>query len=288
MKLLICILLISPINPLSAKSQQNEQVDFWGYTLIEYQQPIKISQNQYEPYYKQVEETNYPYGRIILTKNTFTIKWINGEDWVAKIQKKETKDEIDSFFKAFKKIIYTGKWIEDNVDCELEITLTETMGCMTVLKSKRVVDENFKINTYKKFFRFHAEGNCFEEAKLHIAIRNAAKPALLPVSMATRVLRKAIRNAAKPAPDSSKNLNNRKIIYQEPLVLDSYKKVKLVFNICVDKSGNIIIANYNRLSTTADLDLIKQVKTKLLLYKYNADENAPEKQCGTITLQTTN
>ncbi len=266
MKLLICILLISPINPLSAKSQQNEQVDFWGYTLIEYQQPIKISQNQYEPYYKQVEETNYPYGRIILTKNTFTIKWINGEDWVAKIQKKETKDEIDSFFKAFKKIIYTGKWIEDNVDCELEITLTETMGCMTVLKSKRVVDENFKINTYKKFFRFHAEGNCFEEAKLHIAIRNAAKP----------------------APDSSKNLNNRKIIYQEPLVLDSYKKVKLVFNICVDKSGNIIIANYNRLSTTADLDLIKQVKTKLLLYKYNADENAPEKQCGTITLQTTN
>lgn len=264
MKLIGIITLIF-FSPFHLIGQPTEQINFWGYTLIEYQQPVKIGQDEYMPYFNQIEETNYLFGRIILSENSFIIKWIDGEDWVANIKKKEIINEADSFYKAFKKIIYTGIWLKDNVDCELEITLTETLGCLTVLKSKKVVDKLYKIDTYKKFFRFHSEGNCFKEAKQFVDLKKASDL----------------------KPDSTKNLNNRKLIYQEPFSVDSFGigKGKLVFNICIDRKGKIISVVYHyHLSTVTDKELIQAIKTKLILYKYNTDENAPEIQCGNIIL----
>ena len=52
------------------------------------------------------------------------------------------------------KVTYKGKWTDDNGDCELVIATTENSECVFILRSMKIIDDDYGINTWKKVFRF--------------------------------------------------------------------------------------------------------------------------------------
>jgi hypothetical protein len=145
----------------AVNGQTKKQIQFVGYHLVEYKKPVMISEGKYKAYYENMGEA-IDQGRIVIdeTLKTFTIKWLDGDDWECKFTKKETKNEHDDRFGDVTRTIYTGKWIDDNFDCIMEITTTKSSGCITQLQSKRVVDTDYGIDTWKKTFTFGTGGKC--------------------------------------------------------------------------------------------------------------------------------
>lgn len=131
--------------------------------MIQYQQPVMVSKDKYKAYFENMGES-MEQGRIVIdeTAKTITIKWLGGDDWNCKIIKKETKNENDDWFGDVVSTIYIGKWINDNTDCLLIIIQTKSSGCITQLKSKKVVDTDYGIDTWKKIFTFGTGGKCFD------------------------------------------------------------------------------------------------------------------------------
>ena len=78
-------------------------------------------------------------------------------------------------------------------------------------------------------------------------------------------------------------LGNRGVKY-EPTISDNSQKVgKIVMNVCVDKSGKVISAEYTqRGSTTTDSDLRDLAERSARKFVFT--ESTIEKQCGTITV----
>ncbi|HLF65747.1 MAG TPA: hypothetical protein VI603_18445 [Saprospiraceae bacterium] len=78
-------------------------------------------------------------------------------------------------------------------------------------------------------------------------------------------------------------LGNRGVKY-EPTISDNSQKVgKVVLNVCVDKSGKVVSAEYTqRGSTTTDSDL--RALAERSARKFIFTESPIEKQCGTITV----
>ena len=143
--------------------QTKKQIQFVGYSLVQYKQPVMVSNDKYEAYFENMGES-MEQGRIVIdeTLKTFTIKWLYGDDWECKFSKKETKSEHDDWFGDVTRTIYTGKWTDDNTDCMLVITTTKSSGCITQLKSKKVVDTDYGINTWKKIFTLGTGGKCLD------------------------------------------------------------------------------------------------------------------------------
>jgi hypothetical protein len=145
-------------------SGQIKKLQFIGCIMKEYQRPIYVSPGKYRASYEQTGET-MDQGKIIINEKlrTFTIKWINGDEWECKYSEKETVNEHADFYGDVEKTTYTGKWTNDNMDCILIITKTNSYGCFTTLKSRKVVDVDYGIDNWKKIFNFGAQGKCFSE-----------------------------------------------------------------------------------------------------------------------------
>lgn len=144
--------------------QTKKQMQFFGYSMMQYQQPVQVSDDKYQAYFKNMGES-MEQGRIVIdeTAKAFTIKWLDGDDWECKFSMKETKSEHDDFFDDVVNTIYTGKWTDDNSDCILIFTKTKSSGCVTTLKSKKVVDTEYGIDTWKKSFTFGTAGECLDD-----------------------------------------------------------------------------------------------------------------------------
>ena len=78
-------------------------------------------------------------------------------------------------------------------------------------------------------------------------------------------------------------LRNRGVLY-EPKVEDTSQKTGIVVvNVCVDKSGKVISANYTqRGSTTTDSDLRSLAERSARKFMFS--EGEVDKQCGTVTI----
>ena len=147
----------------TTNGQTKNQIQFIGFSMREYQRPILVSGDKYKPHFENMGES-MEQGRIIINEDakTFAIKWLNGEEWECKYSKKETKTEHVDLYGDVEKTTYLGKWKDDNIDCMLIIAKTKTSGCLTTLNSKKVVDADYGIDTWKKVFTFGTSGKCFE------------------------------------------------------------------------------------------------------------------------------
>jgi TonB family protein len=78
-------------------------------------------------------------------------------------------------------------------------------------------------------------------------------------------------------------LGNRGVTHEPKISDTSQKAGKVVVNVCVDKSGKVISADYTqRGSTTTDLDLRALAESSARKFVFT--ESTVEKQCGTITV----
>lgn len=147
---------------LTSFGQVKNEVQFFSYHLSQYQQPIKRANGEYEAYFKNMGESRER-GKIIINEATkmFTIKWVNGDNWIAKFKKKEAREEHDALLGDVIKTTYAGKWIDENTDCIFVITETNSYGCIATLKSQKVIDLDYGIDTWKKTFVFGVRGQCF-------------------------------------------------------------------------------------------------------------------------------
>ena len=141
---------------------QTKKVQFFGLNLMQYQQPVRVGDG-YQAYYKNMGDTREQ-GRIILneTSKTFTIKFLDGDEWIGKYSKITTEKTNDPMLGNVDRVTYKGKWTDDNTDCELVVTTTESSECVFNLRSTKVIDEDYKINTWKKVFRFFNMNECLQ------------------------------------------------------------------------------------------------------------------------------
>jgi hypothetical protein len=141
---------------------QTKKVQFFGLNLMQYQQPVKVGDG-YQAYYKNMGDTREQ-GRIILneTSKTFTIKFLDGDEWVGKYSKVTTEKTYDQMLGNVVRVTYKGKWTDDNGDCELIVTTTEKSQCVFNLRSTKIIDEDYGINTWKRVFRFFNINECLQ------------------------------------------------------------------------------------------------------------------------------
>lgn len=142
-------------------AQNRNQLPFIGYQLAKYDSPVLVRQNEYKAYYKFYEE--HRQGRVIIDEKskTFSIKWLDGEDWIAKFSNKATRFDKEELYGTVLKITYSGKWIDDNIECALVITKIDESNCIITLKTVKVIDEDYSIDAWKKIFTFETGGECF-------------------------------------------------------------------------------------------------------------------------------
>lgn len=157
------LILIFLATTLSTYGQKKEQIYFSGYRLVQYKHPVLVTTDKYDAYFENLGEFRRQ-GKIILndSSNSIVIKWIDGEDWIANIKKKEVIEEHDDWFGEVKRTKYLSKWTDIDSDCMLIITETKSSGCITTLKSRKVIDEEYGIDTWRKIFTFAAGGECIK------------------------------------------------------------------------------------------------------------------------------
>ena len=142
---------------------QTKVVYFLGYGLYQYQNPVQVDNGEYQAYYQNMGET-FEKGRIILDtiNKSFTIKWLNGDDWIAKYIKATKKNGYDPIVGDQQETTYNGNWTDDNMECALTIKNNQN-GCVFQVKSGKVKDEDYKIDTWKKIFTLFTQGECLQE-----------------------------------------------------------------------------------------------------------------------------
>lgn len=140
------------------EKEESNQIEFLGFRLFQYSHPVMISANKYEPYYRNLGDT-FKLGKILYDKpkKIFTIKFIDGTEWVAKIIKKTIETDKKSNTTDTK---FECKWTEDNSDCLIMITKTINSGCIISLNSQKIKDTKHKIETWAKMFTFRTNGDC--------------------------------------------------------------------------------------------------------------------------------
>ncbi|MFD1630230.1 hypothetical protein [Pseudopedobacter beijingensis] len=145
-------------------SQDKNEVHFFGFRLSTYDMPVLVGVNEYKAYFKYSEDRRSQ-GRLIIDEKakTFTIKWLSGEDWIAKFSKKQIKDGREDLYGDVTKIIYEGKWVDDGNECSLILIKTNSSGCITILNSVKVVDKYYGINTWKKIFMLGTSTCLYED-----------------------------------------------------------------------------------------------------------------------------
>lgn len=130
---------------------------------MEYQRAIQIGDGTWNAYYNNRGQSNER-GRVELneTQKKFLVKWQNGDDWLAKFTKKSSEKTYDMMIGHVIKTTYRGKWVDDNIECELAVLTTDDNQCVIELRSGRAVDADKRINTWKKAFRFSNMGQCLK------------------------------------------------------------------------------------------------------------------------------
>lgn len=148
---------------LNVFGQTEKKVQFTGLRVMLYIKPIQISPGKYRAYFENMGEYRKQ-GQIIINDSTktFTVKWLNGNESICKYTKIETKKEKDKWFGDVTKTIYTGKWIHRGYDALLMITVTKSSGCITTIKSKKVVDKAHGIDTWQTIYNYATAGRCFQ------------------------------------------------------------------------------------------------------------------------------
>ena len=159
---LIGLTLVLLLAQLNLFGQSEKKVQFFGYSLMQYKHPAQLYSDKYEAYFENLGE-HREQGRIVIdeTAKTFTVKWLNGDEWVCKYTKTETKNEKDDWYGNVTRTIYTGKWSDNGYDAMLMITVTSSSGCITTVKSRKVVDTDYGIDTWKKIYTFATGGECY-------------------------------------------------------------------------------------------------------------------------------
>lgn len=160
MKHLFFILLVTNVSVLG---QTKKVVYFLGQGLVEYQRPFPTGNGEYKAYYMNMGET-LEQGRIVVDSlnKSITIKWLDGDDWIAKYTKKTIKRDVNPNLQSEDEITYTGKWIDNNNPFALIIN-KGSRGCSFQLKSGKVIDEVYKIDAWKKIFTLFTEGMCLQK-----------------------------------------------------------------------------------------------------------------------------
>ena len=83
---------------------------------------------------------------------------------------------------------------------------------------------------------------------------------------------------------SGDGLFKRKVIYRADVKKLIKKNGKISVNLCVNRQGNVISADYNpEFSTINDKALIEKAVNVTKRYRFEKDYAAPKKQCGRLT-----
>ena len=90
------ILAVLFMTSISVFGQTENAVYFVGRGLYEYERPVPMGRGEYLAYYRNMGET-FDKGRIIFdsVNRSFTVKWLNGDDWVAKYTKTSTTRDVN-------------------------------------------------------------------------------------------------------------------------------------------------------------------------------------------------
>ena len=158
------LILVFSISIFICSFGQNRSVMFVGIAVSEYSAPVIVSNGQYKAYFKNLGRTSES-GYIIVNESNrrFTIRWTNGDEWIAKFLKKEVKSEKDDFFGLIDKTVYNGIWTDDQSACSLEVIVKKNDGrCFFQLNSQKVIAPEYKIDTWKKKFVFYTMEKCLE------------------------------------------------------------------------------------------------------------------------------
>jgi hypothetical protein len=143
--------------------QPVKKVSFSGYALIIFDQPIEISRDQYKSYYKN-DGQHFGDGVVTVDEQnkTFLIKWNNGDEWLAKYLKKETKSEYDDFLGSVERTLYFGTWTDIDVNCCLIVNKQFNGHCVLQIKSKKVIFPEYKIDDWKNIYTLYTQDKCLE------------------------------------------------------------------------------------------------------------------------------
>lgn len=156
-------------------SQVRKQIDFNGFSMMEYERPILVSGNPsiYKAYYHNSGQS-VDRGKIIIDEasKTFILMYINGDVFESKFTKKEIKNEHDQWLGDVERVIYVGKWIQDDADCSLVLTLTKSYGCVTTLNSRKVIDKDYGIETWKRIYTYGTSGDVLNEVVFQLRVRS--------------------------------------------------------------------------------------------------------------------
>lgn len=142
---------------------QNEKVvEFTAYKYSEYSGPVLMPNRKFEPMHRNFD-TSFESGRIVVNdqEKTFKIIWSLKEAWVCKFHTKESLTKTDDFLGEIEVTTYLGKWLGENHDALLEIAKTKNGGCYITLKSRKVIDSEHDIETWRKVFGFFLNSECF-------------------------------------------------------------------------------------------------------------------------------
>jgi len=158
--LLLSIFLILTINIFS---QKYKSIKFDGFQQWIYHHPVIMPSGEWDAYYQNGGQ-NYTSGKITIdeSKKIFKVIFINGESWFAKNIKKETINEKDDEFGDVIRIVYIGVWSDILKEAKLVITHTKNNGCITQVYSRRIIDEEKKLDCYKIISTFATGGECLE------------------------------------------------------------------------------------------------------------------------------
>lgn len=156
--LLLLLILVAS----TSMAQQIKKVYFSGYQFCQFQQMIQVGYNKYQPMFTNYE-TYTKSGKIEINEKTkhFKIVWTDGDVWNCKYRTKTITTDRDEAYGNVLITNYSGKWTDEDVECELHILKTVNQGCITNIRSVRINDPDFHTDTWQKFFVFGTKGECF-------------------------------------------------------------------------------------------------------------------------------
>lgn len=101
----------------------------------------------------------------------------------------------------------------------------------------------------------------------------------------------------KVAPNSISGMNDglgqrsRKVVYRDKRMITAIlsQSGTIVMSVCIDREGNVSSAALNKEETSiTNSELLENALKAMKKYKYEADANAPEEECGRFTVTVDN
>lgn len=138
-----------------------DYLSFSGGKIAIYNSPVYTGSG-YDVLYN-IEDLLYD-GKIELEldKKIFSIKFTNGDELVCNyVSKKVTRNKKDEILGITDETELLGTWQNNGKPCKLVIQTINLEGtCKTSLYSEKVIDNQLKINVWKKKVEFFTNGDC--------------------------------------------------------------------------------------------------------------------------------